>query len=125
MESVGKYPGELINAVPLVVARLVRWKDDRKVDAISRSKQTFGRAMIAVHGLGSGEQSAAEVAERRLPVLPEMGLGRNFQSNLTLHLRRAAKRRRTGRIVRVRPQGAQAPLNQAPRASLPYGRWRI
>lgn len=84
MQCVGQYPDQIVDAMPLIVAGLVRRQNYRKVGPIAGREKALRWTVIAIYWLESSERFAAEVAELRLPMLPKLRLRRYFQANLTL-----------------------------------------
>jgi hypothetical protein len=90
MQCVGQYPEQVVDTMPLIVAGPVRRKNYRKIGPIAWREKALWWAVIAIYWLESSERFAAEVAERRLPMLPKLRLRRYLQANLTQELCGAA-----------------------------------
>lgn len=104
MQCVGQYSKQIVDTMPLIVACLVRRKNYRKVGPICGREKALWWAVIAIDCLESSERFAAEVAERRLPMLPKLRLRGYLQGN-PKELSLGAKRLRIERIVGSVTQG--------------------
>jgi hypothetical protein len=63
VQCIGQYPDQIVDAMPLIVAGLVRRQNYRKVDPIAGREKAHWWAVVAIYWLKSSECFAAEVAE--------------------------------------------------------------